>query len=128
MWAMSYSFRKRKAIEFSTEKSKDKHTAIHHTELGHSETIQEAEVEGKLVDDEEEEDEPGEVGIAGLGVGRHWGRRRRDKMIARGAAVNSMLEGYYPIVRRAVATALVGRLTVVSLLVVYAWRRYNGRA
>jgi hypothetical protein len=46
-------------------------------------------------------------------------------MVARGAAVNSMLEGYYPIVRKAVATALAVRVGVVTLLAVVAWKKID---
>jgi hypothetical protein len=46
-------------------------------------------------------------------------------MIARNAAVNSMLEGYYPIVRKAVATALVARIGVFVGLAVVLGRRYR---
>jgi hypothetical protein len=74
-----------------------------------------------------EEEKPGEVGIAGLGVGRGWGQSGRAKMMARGAAVNSMLEGYYPLVRRAVATALVGRISVVALAAYLTWKKLNTR-
>jgi hypothetical protein len=48
-------------------------------------------------------------------------------MMARGAAVNSMLEGYYPLVRRAVATALVGRISVVAVVAYLAWKKWNAR-
>ncbi|KAF2016432.1 nudix family hydrolase-like protein [Aaosphaeria arxii CBS 175.79] len=117
MWAMSYRFRKQKAIEMGT------------VDTGATEETNESEIaedrEDKSTEKVEEVEEPGEVGIAGLGVGRNWGRTGRAKMIARGAAVNSMLEGYYPIVRKAVATALVGRLAVASLVAVYVWRRYS---
>jgi hypothetical protein len=127
MWAMSYRFRKRKAVEMSSS-SLPKTTGIVQDGIEAAEMPKQdlpshdAEIDGEA--DVEEAEEPGEVGIAGLGVGRHWGKRRREKMIARGAAVNSMLEGYYPIVRKAVATALVGRITVVSLLVAYLWNKY----
>lgn len=86
--------------------------------------------QGKAAGDQEQEPEhhePGSVGIAGLGVGRHWGRTGRAKLVARGAAVNSMLEGYYPIVRRAVAVALIGRVTAVSFVAVYLWKKYSDR-
>ncbi|KAF2660255.1 nudix family hydrolase-like protein [Lophiostoma macrostomum CBS 122681] len=144
MWVLSYGFRKRKAVEMSSS-GLAKTTGIvqdvvEDVEMPKQELLDAENVvaggvagdeEGKMGDEdvvvvvEEEGEEPGEVGIAGLGVGRHWGKRGREKMIARGAAVNSMLEGYYPIVRRAVATALVGRITVVSLLVAYLWNKYG---
>jgi hypothetical protein len=46
-------------------------------------------------------------------------------MIARNSAVNSMLEGYYPIVRKAVATALVARMGVAALLTFVAWKSFR---
>ena len=72
-----------------------------------------------------EEVRPGEVGIGGLGVGRHWGRSRRDALGSRGSAVNSMLEGYYPIVQKAVTVALVGRISIVTILVAFLWTKYG---
>jgi hypothetical protein len=75
--------------------------------------------------DAEVAEKPGEVGIAGLGVGRSWGRTGRAKMVARNAAVNSMLEGYYPIVRKAVATALVARIGLVVGFAVVLERKYR---
>lgn len=119
MWAMSYRFRTQKAKEMSTQSTSqnaDQQPVQDLQGLG-SEGV------GSLFED----DKPGEVGIAGLGVGRGWGRGGRAKMIARGAAVNSMLEGYYPIVRQAVATALAGRVGVVALLAFVAWRKLDYR-
>lgn len=120
MWAMSYRFRGQKAREMYTTTTSSSLT------LGSSETpVQDlpgagVEAIGGLI-----EEEPGEVGIAGLGVGRSWGQTGRAKMMARGAAVNSMLEGYYPIVRKAVATALVGRISIAALLAWWAFRLAN---
>ncbi|KAF2491895.1 NUDIX-domain-containing protein [Lophium mytilinum] len=113
LWAMSYRFRKQKAIE-----------------MGQAAEIPAGTEENMKVPKQDPqgmpvEEEPGEVGIGGLGVGRHWGRSRRDALGSRGSAVNSMLEGYYPIVRKAVATALVGRISVTALLLAYAWSRYS---
>jgi 8-oxo-dGTP pyrophosphatase MutT (NUDIX family) len=119
MWALSYRFRKRKAVEMSS--------AALATSLPPSRD--EGSI-GTATDDAGEleagvhvTEKPGEVGMAGLGVGRHWGRRARANMVARGAAVNEMLEGYYPIVRRAVATALVCRILVVGCVGWWVWRR-----
>jgi len=117
MWAMSYRFRKEMAREMSTAPLSIS-TGI--TEEAADET--ELRKQGPP-----EVPEPGQVGIAGLGVGRHWGKTGRAKMVARGAAVNSMLEGYYPIVRTAVATALAGRITIAALVVAYIWNKYKRR-
>ncbi|KAF2119178.1 nudix family hydrolase [Lophiotrema nucula] len=116
MWAMSYRFRNQKAIEMSSTHS-----------LASTGLVEDG-VDPAEMPKQDLPEEPGEVGIAGLGVGRNWGKTGRAKLAARGAAVNSMLEGYYPIVRKAVATALVGRITVVALLVAYFWRKYRSRS
>jgi len=118
MWAMSYSFRKRKSMEMNA--SADAAFVVDDGPNSHE--MQKQALAGK---ETVEPEEPGEVGIAGLGVGRNWGKKGRSKLIARGAAVNSMLEGYYPIVRRAVAVALAGRITVAALLGVYLWKTYR---
>jgi hypothetical protein len=120
MWALSYRFRHQMSVEMSSSAT----TPIIDNVI--AEGAPEDASQGKGAE-EEEHHEPGSVGIAGLGVGRHWGRTGRAKLVARGAAVNSMLEGYYPIVRRAVAVALVGRITAVSLVAVYLWRKYGDR-
>ncbi|KAF2028548.1 hypothetical protein EK21DRAFT_69581 [Setomelanomma holmii] len=117
MWAMSYRFRKQKAIEMSTSSM----TSSEHPDQPNIQDLPGfgSEGVGSLY-----EEKPGEVGRAGLGVGRGWGQTGRAKMVARGAAVNSMLEGYYPIVRKAVATALVGRVSIVAVLAFLAWKNY----
>ncbi|CAO2648563.1 Nn.00g078300.m01.CDS01 [Neocucurbitaria sp. VM-36] len=122
MWAMSYRFRKEKAREMSTTTTSSSITGTSSDIPVQDLVSAGSEAIGGL---SEETEKPGEVGIAGLGVGRGWGQTGRARMIARGAAVNSMLEGYYPIVRKAVATALAGRLSVVALLVLWAWKSLN---
>jgi hypothetical protein len=132
MWIMSYRFRHSKAVEMSSAGSYSQSTPAMDGAT-EAEVPTQAEVpkqtlpEEKMeLENEGEEEESAEVGIAGLGlVGRNWGRRGRAKMIARGAAVNSMLEGYYPIVRKAVVVALVGRVTVISLITAYLWQRFR---
>lgn len=121
MWAMSYRFRKQKSLEMSSATSSV--TSSTNTDGTQTVSVQDfpgvgSEAVGALYDEK-----PGEVGIAGLGVGRGWGKSGRAKMLARGAAVNSMLEGYYPLVRRAVATALAGRIGVVALVAFLAWKK-----
>ncbi|KAI8943440.1 hypothetical protein NX059_001450 [Plenodomus lindquistii] len=123
MWAMSYRFRRQRALEMSTTTSS---ICTSSTDEGSSDVpVQDfpgigSEAVGALY-----EEKPGEVGIAGLGVGRAWGQTGRAKMVARGAAVNSLLEGYYPLVRKAVATALVGRLGVAALIAAMVWRSFQ---
>jgi len=119
MWAMSYRFRRQRALEMSTVTSSVSYTTIG-KDSGNA-PVQDfpgigSEAMGALYE------KPGEVGISGLGVGREWGQTGRAKMVTRGAAVPSLLEGYYPLVGKAVAMALMGRLSVATLLAVWAWR------
>ncbi|KAH6868293.1 hypothetical protein BKA58DRAFT_191813 [Alternaria rosae] len=125
MWAMSYRFRKQKSLEMSTAASSVTTTTSQDTTELPTQDFPGigSEAIGSL-----EEEKPGEVGIAGLGVGRGWGQSGRAKMMARGAAVNSMLEGYYPLVRRAVTTALMGRISVVALVAYLAWKKLDVRS
>jgi hypothetical protein len=118
MWAMSYRFRRQKSIEMSSMSTHSSTTAGKQDLPGFG-----SEAVGPIFSEAEEGDKPGEVGIAGLGVGRGWGQTGRAKMVARGATVNSMLEGYYPIVRKAVATSLAGRIGVIALLAFVAWKK-----
>jgi 8-oxo-dGTP pyrophosphatase MutT (NUDIX family) len=131
MWALSYRFRKRKAAEMSSAALAN---SLPPSRDEGAETFKAGEAgEGSIAVHPEPllsnpelpvaPEKPGEVGIAGLGCGRHWGRRARNKMIARGAAVNGMLEGYYPIVRKAVAVALICRVLMVGGLGWWTWRR-----
>ena len=121
MWVMSYRFRSQKSLEMSSVATPSSTTAGEQDLPGFG-----SEAMGPIfAEGEQSEDKPGEVGIAGLGVGRGWGQTGRAKMVARGAAVNSMLEGYYPIVRKAVATALAVRVGVVTLLAVVAWKKID---
>lgn len=120
MWVMSYRFRRQKSLEMSTVTTRSSTTAGKQDLPGFG-----SEAVGPVFSKGEEGEKPGEVGIAGLGVGRGWGQTGRAKMVARGAAVNSMLEGYYPIVRKAVATALAGRIGIMALLTFVAWEKVN---
>ncbi|KAJ6193698.1 nudix family hydrolase [Bipolaris maydis] len=116
LWAMSYRFRKQKAVEMSSAVS-----SVSATSSGPTQDLPGIGSEG--VGSLEEPEKPGEVGIAGLGVGRTWGQSGRSKMMARGAAVNSMLEGYYPIIRQAVTTALVVRIGLVGLTAFFTLKK-----
>ena len=80
---------------------------------------------------------PPEVGIAGLGASQpiHTGRSsdgttKRERRSSRSSRVGFMLEGYYDIMRRAVALALLGRaaaLVAIISWIVAAWRRRRRR-
>jgi hypothetical protein len=115
MWAMSYRFRAQKSLEMSTSSTTS-------SQVTGQPPVQDLQGLGSEGIGSLYEEKPGEVGIAGLGVGRGWGQSGRSKMMARGAAVNSMLEGYYPIVRKAVATALAARISVAALVTFLAWK------
>lgn len=119
MWAMSYKFRQQKSLEMSTVTTASSTAAGEQDLPGFG-----SEAVGPIFAEAGQgDDKPGEVGIAGLGVGRGWGQTGRAKMVAKGAAVNSMLEGYYPIVRKAVATALAGRVGFVVILAFMVWKK-----
>lgn len=118
LWALSYRFRKQKSLELSSAGSSVSTTGQQDFPGIGSEAL------GSL---EKEQEKPGEVGIAGLGVGRTWGQIGRRKMMARGAAVNTMLEGYYPIIRTAVTTALVGRIGVAAFVAFLTWKKLGPR-
>jgi hypothetical protein len=80
---------------------------------------------------------PPEVGIAGLGASQPLRRRshndetsKRERRSSRSSRVGFMLEGYYDIMRRAVALALVGRaaaLVATIWWIIAAWRRRKRR-
>ncbi|OCL04084.1 nudix family hydrolase-like protein [Glonium stellatum] len=122
LWAMSYSFRRQKQIEMmQAPNDAAPAPAVVDERVHDAETPKQNLPESRTG----EEVQPGEVGIGGLGVGRHWGRSRRDALGSRGSAVNSMLEGYYPIVRKAVTVALVGRISIATVLVAFFWTKYG---
>ena len=129
LWALSCSFRAQKAREMSTS-NPNPNSNSNSTSIPTSTTTTNtqdlpglgSEGVGPLFSADERQDKP-EVGIAGLGVGS-WGQTGRAKMLERGSAVNGLLEGYYPLVRRAVALALAGRVGVFAALALWAWTKY----
>ena len=122
MWALSYRFRQQKAVEMSTltapssSNQKSDNLAIH--------DLKEPRNEKSAEQSEEQLDEDG---IARLRDSSRWGSTDRAKMMARGAAVNSMLQGYYPIVRMAVATTLTARISVLAIITFVAWKKLSKR-
>jgi len=68
-----------------------------------------------------------EVGIAGLGAGTRSSEShaRRQRRSSRSSRVGYMLDGYYDIMRRAVAVALVGRAAMVLALFAWVWRMWR---
>lgn len=90
--------------------------------------------EGADVEEAPSSSPPPDVGIAGLGASEplHTGSNRddratkRERRSSRSSRVGLMLEGYYDIMRRAVALALVGRAAAAVAImwwIVSAWRR-----
>jgi len=65
-----------------------------------------------------------EAGIHGLGTGVD---REQHRMELKSSAVGTMLDGYYDIVRRAVAVAMAGRATSALVLLAWLWIRYRRR-
>jgi len=68
-----------------------------------------------------------EVGIAGLGAGTRSSEShaRRQRRSSRSSRVGYMLDGYYDIMRRAVAVALVGRAAMLLALFAWVWRKWR---
>ncbi|OCK85303.1 hypothetical protein K432DRAFT_287060 [Lepidopterella palustris CBS 459.81] len=126
VWVMSYSFRKQMMKEMGQVPLSAAAAPTAVEKAAKAADAAGVQKQGLPVDETVELDEPGEVGIGGLGVGRHWGRSKRELLRARGGAVNRMLEGYYPIVRRAVAAALVARISLVTFLLAFIGNRYWG--
>lgn len=118
IWALSYQFRKQKAS---------------HLNVSHAYAPAEIEVGLDSVpkpqdnDRYSEEGEPPEAGISGLGVGREHGGPQRRRRGSRSSRVGYMLDGYYELIRKGVALALIARGTVILLLLALAWRRYKLR-
>jgi hypothetical protein len=134
LWALSYPFRAQKARQMYAATSTSTSTSTPTSTIAGTQDLPGigSEGVGPLFSDRRQEENDNdnnnndnnskpEVGIAGLGVGSSWGRTGRAKMLERGSAVNGLLEGYYPLVRRAVALALAGRVGVVAALAVWAW-------
>lgn len=74
-----------------------------------------------------EDGEPPEAGISGLGVGQEHENPTRKRRGSRSSRVGFMLDGYYEIVRKGVALALLGRSAFVVALLSILWHRYKRR-
>lgn len=70
------------------------------------------------------EDRLKEAGMHGLGTGVD---RQMSRMLLRSSAVGTMLEGYYDIVRKAVAIALISRTSAIIAISAWIWARYRRR-
>ncbi|KAF2146094.1 uncharacterized protein K452DRAFT_283376 [Aplosporella prunicola CBS 121167] len=114
LWAISYSFRKRK----------QKEVLEYHNEapITVEEGLDAIEAGGKA-----KELEAPESGISGLGVERYYSRLGQKQRATRSSSVGVMLEGYYDIIRKTVALALIGRVSAFSILVGSLWLKYRRR-
>lgn len=139
VWLATYNFKERKRAELQAGTQFLTNPAFGYaTESVAPSTTATPPSESTVLVERERTDE---TGLHGLGTGTPAGSGTRDKK----AAVATMLEGcvqrvasaclpaiadrarYYDIVRRAVAAALVGRVGMVVLLAVIAWRRIRAR-
>ncbi|KAK8200175.1 uncharacterized protein BKA78DRAFT_228065, partial [Phyllosticta capitalensis] len=122
LWALSYRFRSRKAKEvlavLDTPEPVPK--PIEGADKGGVTAIEEGlEAMGTRNDEsvvivqpeEGDADTTPESGISGLGVERYYSRLGRKR--TRSSAIGVLLDGYYDLVRKAVAVASVGRVSVV---------------
>lgn len=140
VWLMTYRFKQRKRVELQSGSDFLSKASFGYASesLAHSAHNSSPASSTVLVN------RPDETGFHGLGTGvsvsSSTSQNRNKK-----AAVSTMLEGcveslaalvlpevtnrarYYDIVRRAVAVALVGRVSVVVLLAVLVWRRLRER-
>ncbi|KAI9657167.1 MAG: hypothetical protein M1821_003334 [Bathelium mastoideum] len=130
VWALSYRFKKRKERELSAQSTPDMMWGDEQNEV-EREMFYRAEDGFKInphhkdipqSDQYKTVDTAGaEVGISGLpsGQSRPTGLVQRRNT----GAVSLMLEGYYDIVRKAVAVALLGRCCGVTALLYFLWRK-----
>lgn len=109
LWALSYRFRKRKQKELE-----DGCQAMPAVELG-SDSV-------ALRDDPDAM--PGEGRVEGMGLGRYYGRLAQDQKGSRSSAVGVLLGGYYEIIQKAVPLSFVTRLSVISAVGYFAWKRF----
>lgn len=136
LWALSYRFRSRKAKEvlavLDTPEPVPK--PIEGADKGGVTAIEEGlEAMGTRNDEsvvivqpeEGDADTTPESGISGLGVERYYSRLGRKR--TRSSAIGVLLDGYYDLVRKAVAVASVGRVSVVVAAVAWACVRLRKR-
>ncbi|KAF2878182.1 hypothetical protein BDV95DRAFT_556871 [Massariosphaeria phaeospora] len=124
LWAMAYRFRKQMALKISST-ALPASNGVAVGDMAVEGVDAAAQIPGSLSGVKEQS---ADVGTAGPRAGGYWNKTGRASMISRVAAVNAMLEGYYPIVRKAVATALAGRLALLTLVGACLWRKYAARA
>ncbi|KAF2238402.1 hypothetical protein EV356DRAFT_507517 [Viridothelium virens] len=129
VWALSYRFRKQKERELLAQSTPDMMWGDEQNEV-EREVFSRAENGFKINPHRKDipladqykttEEEAAEVGISGIPSGQNHASpvQRRNS-----GAVSLMLEGYYDIVRRAVAVALAGRCVGATALLFFLWHR-----
>ncbi|KAK5730352.1 hypothetical protein LTR15_000289 [Elasticomyces elasticus] len=123
VWLLTYRFKGRKRVELQAGSS----VMMSRPSFGGaSESLASSESANVGVAGKEVEERVDETGLHGLGTGSGVGSGELG-VRGRKAAVATMLEGYYDIVRRAVGVALVGRASVLVLVMWMALRRSRAR-
>ncbi|KAF7197958.1 hypothetical protein HII31_00672 [Pseudocercospora fuligena] len=126
IWLMTYNFKERKRIELQSG-TEFSFRGMRPSFGGASESgiiskvqpIADVSESTVFVEGPEENERVDETGLHGLGTGMGVG-----KVASRKSAVATMLEGYYDIVRRAVAVSLAGRAGVAVVLGVLLYKKY----
>ncbi|KXT14896.1 hypothetical protein AC579_750 [Pseudocercospora musae] len=127
IWLMTYNFKERKRIELQSG-TEFSFRGMRPSFGGASESgimsnvvqpISDVSESTVFVEGLEESERVDETGLHGLGTGTGVG-----KVASRKSAVATMLEGYYDIVRRAVAVSLAGRAGAAVVLGVVLYRKY----
>ncbi|KAK5688119.1 hypothetical protein LTS10_000097 [Elasticomyces elasticus] len=117
VWLLTYRFKERKRVELQAGSS----VMMHRPSFGGASESLASSSDGKEV-----EERVDETGLHGLGTGSGVGSSDLG-VRGRKAAVATMLEGYYDIVRRAVGVALVGRAVFLALVMYLVLRRWKMR-
>ncbi|KAI9703934.1 MAG: hypothetical protein M1820_005716 [Bogoriella megaspora] len=130
IWALSYRFRKQKELELAArstpemmwgdEQNEVEREVFHRAEQGFKANPHR---KNKFLPSEQNgtaAEKAAEIGISGIPSGQsHTTPRQRRNT----GAVSMMLEGYYDIVRRAVAVALTGRVLGFASIAAYIWMK-----
>ncbi|KAK6393202.1 hypothetical protein LTR81_026497 [Elasticomyces elasticus] len=128
VWLFTYRFKERKRVELYAGSS----VMMSRPSFGGASESLASSSDGKLegMADGEVKARTDETGLHGLGTGSGvgvGGMGGDARVRGRKAAVVTMLEGYYDIVRRAVGVALVGRATVLAVVLWIVLRRWRAR-
>ncbi|KAF2754412.1 NUDIX-domain-containing protein [Pseudovirgaria hyperparasitica] len=117
LWVMSWRFRSQKKEELATDG------------LGPDALVSDSNVLNNVQSSPLESyaypyRKPAECGIGGLGAGTYYDKIRKCQ-VSRQGAISILLEGYYEIVRKAVAIALIGRFSTATLAAYLIWYKFR---